>query len=130
VHLPVVPTAVPQGIETPADWRTMGEGARFAPPGYRAAGAPAAHVLEHRDNVGIAGCCVAVVGLLQLLLVAIPFVAVLAIALSLSGNHFARLDPEGIRSAVPARIGLVLGCVGLLTGVGLLLSGTSTIWLS
>lgn len=127
VELPGVPAPVPDGVDPPADWRTLADAAGFGPPGYQPLGGRPVHVIARRDNLGLAGCIAGVAGLLQLLIVAVPLIAVLAIALSLSGRRFARLDPHSVGAPVRSTIGLALGAIGVMIGVGLFLNGTPSV---
>ncbi len=121
-RLPGVPPAVPNGVDMAPDWRTLSDTAGFVPPGYQAFGGRPVYVISRRDSLGLAGCIAGVAGLAQLLLVWLPMISVLAVALSLSGRRFARLDPVGVLAPVLSTIGLGLGAAGVVAGAGLLLA--------
>jgi len=111
----------------PPDWRTLGDTAGLVPPGYQVLGGRPVHALSRRDNLGLAGCVAGVAGLAQLILVSVPLIAVLAIALSLSGRRFARLDPAGVRAPMLSATGLLLGGIGVVAGLALLLNDIQSV---
>ena len=126
-RLPSVPTMVPDGIDAPVDWRTLDADADFAPPGYRPVGAPWSGATTRLDSFGVASTVTGLAGLVQLILLPVPLLAVLAITLGLSGRRFGRLDPDGVRARIWSTVGLALGVAGVLTGAALILADVRTV---
>ena len=126
-RLSAVPADAPGDVVAPADWRTLEDGGLLTPPGYRSAtgrvapGGPGGAGTQ-LDQFGIAACAVGVVALLQLAFFVVPLLAVLAVALGLSGRRYIRLDPGRFRLPVLSTIGVGLGAAGLVAGIALSLA--------
>jgi len=121
-RLPGVPAGVPADVVMPPDWRTLDNG-ELTPPGYRpASGRATSGLVPGRlDRFGLAGCVVGVVGLIQLVFVSVPIIALLAFALGVTGRRSIRLDPERFRFPAMPIVGVALGTAGIVAGVALTL---------
>ncbi|MEO6124116.1 MAG: hypothetical protein ABIR32_10445 [Ilumatobacteraceae bacterium] len=122
VRLPSAPVAVPADVQAPTDWRTMDDGGALFPPGYRTASGRAVHSTTRLDRLGLTASIIGVTGVIQIMFVAAPILALLAVTLGLSGRRANQLDPEGVRLPLLSTIGLSLGVAGCMVGLAMALS--------
>ncbi len=113
--LPVVPPAVPAGVETPAHWRTMND--ESVPDGYRTPGGRAVLQRTSTDRWGVVSCVLGVVGFGQLAILYLPVLSLLALSCGLVGRRQAQIDPDSVRTKGTAMVGISLGAMGIVAGI-------------